>query len=210
MLEKYFFMQRIKTITLGIVFLLIFTNAFTQNKHSFIISSGLTLSNFKFSKLPYITYKLKPLQGIYFINNYIGVGLDFGFFYDKIGLTESKEYSTNVNIRGVLNNKSKFKPYIQISSGVGKYSLNYDLGTIDPNDPVFSTDYTQKGISKILAPSVGTYFYITKRFGIDLNLEYHLVKVNLRNVNIFNLKTFKNNEMRLNCALFYKFNKKKD
>lgn len=195
-------------ILLTLFFIVLKSNAQLE-KGDLLLSTGLTLTNLKTPHFPTKTIKLQPLQVMKLLNANVGVGLTLGYFYDKLGVATTKEFSTNINLRAFIKNNSALKPYGQISGGFGLTNSSINLGgdLIDPLDPIFSQDQESKGHSFNFSPALGTLIFISKKFGADLNYQYFINNPYFTKSNMGSTKS-KLKESRINLSLFFFFKKK--
>jgi hypothetical protein len=178
-------------------------------KGDLLLSTGLTVTNLTTSSFPSKTFKLQPIQVLKLVTDNIGVGLTLGYFYDKIGILTTKEFSTNLNLRAFIKSNSVLNPYGQISGGLGLINSSLKLKDlqIDPLDPLFSQNQESKGLSFNYSPALGTLIFISKRFGADLNYQYFINSLNFTKSNIGSPKS-KLKESRINLSVFLFFKKK--
>ncbi|AFK05482.1 hypothetical protein Emtol_0210 (plasmid) [Emticicia oligotrophica DSM 17448] len=189
--------------------LIVFKSNAQLKKGDLLLSTGLTVTNLTTSPFPSKTFKLQPIQVLKLVTDKIGVGLSMGYFYDKIGIVTTKEFSTNINLRTFIKSNSVIKPYGQISGGLGRINSSYNLKDyqIDPLDPMFSQNHESKGHSFNFSPTLGTLIFISKRFGADLNYQYSINNLNFTKSNMGSTKS-KLKESRINLSLFFSFKKK--
>ncbi|GGD72961.1 hypothetical protein GCM10011514_41330 [Emticicia aquatilis] len=195
--------------TLCIIFFYCFIfSAHSQfNKNDLFISTGITINNFKYSKLPWKTYEFQPLQSLYLVNKNIGIGLSTNYIYKLVaGTTTYHDFVTYANVRGILNSSFFVKPYLQFSAGLGNYKITQtNIDRFSPNTPTIKEIWNANTVN--YAPTIGTMISFSPKIGLDFNYQYRINNLKFKKP-FFTTNEMTVKESKLNCSLFYKFNTK--